>query len=220
MMIHAEQLRLLRLLRAGGAAAAPAAERAPRLRPPRTPEARYSDRCTSPAARSGRVSGVCVAAPREPQVFLGEHGQHRNRRTSGRRPAVLPKSAPCASVPVSTHRGRRNPSYPPDKDVIVKLLNEALATEIVCVLRYKRHYFATRGLSAQIAAQEFLEHANQEQVHADEIAERIVQLRKSRPEPDHPDGSQPRGVSRGTGLRRCWKRISSPSGWPSKAIAK
>lgn len=67
-------------------------------------------------------------------------------------------------------------SYPEDKDVIVRLLNEALATELVCVLRYKRHYYATRGLSAQAAAAEFLEHAREEQDHADSIAERIVQL--------------------------------------------
>jgi bacterioferritin len=66
--------------------------------------------------------------------------------------------------------------YRADKDVVVKLLNEALATEIVCVLRYKRHYFMAQGIHSQAVAAEFLEHANEEQAHADQIAERIVQL--------------------------------------------
>ena len=59
---------------------------------------------------------------------------------------------------------------------MVKLLNEALATELVCVLRYKRHFFMASGINAQSVAAEFLEHANEEQAHADEIAQRIVQL--------------------------------------------
>jgi bacterioferritin len=56
------------------------------------------------------------------------------------------------------------------------LLNEALASEIVCVLRYKRHHFMATGLTAQSVAQEFLQHANEEQTHADQIARRIVQI--------------------------------------------
>ena len=59
---------------------------------------------------------------------------------------------------------------------MLKLLNEALATEIVCVLRYKRHYFMASGIHAQSVAREFLQHANEEQAHADQIAQRIVQL--------------------------------------------
>ena len=66
--------------------------------------------------------------------------------------------------------------YQADRENVVRLLNEALATEIVCVLRYKRHYFMAAGIHAQAVAQEFLEHANEEQGHADQIAERIVQL--------------------------------------------
>lgn len=73
-------------------------------------------------------------------------------------------------------RGAVTPGYRADRDTVVKLLNEALATEIVCVLRYKRHYFMASGIHAQSVAQEFLEHANEEQMHADQIAERIVQL--------------------------------------------
>ena len=66
--------------------------------------------------------------------------------------------------------------YNADRETVLKLLNEALATEIVCTLRYKRHYYMADGLNASIAADEFLEHAQQEQQHADWLAERIVQL--------------------------------------------
>lgn len=74
-------------------------------------------------------------------------------------------------------KGAVTPSYPEsDRKAIVELLNTALATEIVCVLRYKRHYYATHGIRAKFVSAEFLEHANEEQAHADQIAERIVQL--------------------------------------------
>jgi bacterioferritin len=73
-------------------------------------------------------------------------------------------------------RGPVTPNYPEGREQICRLLNEALATEIVCVLRYKRHYHSARGAAGQLAAAEFLEHANDEQQHADRIAERIVQL--------------------------------------------
>jgi bacterioferritin len=66
--------------------------------------------------------------------------------------------------------------YRGDRETVNKLLNEALATEIVCVLRYKRHYFMAQGIHADPIAQEFLQHANEEQGHADQIAGRIVQL--------------------------------------------
>ncbi len=66
--------------------------------------------------------------------------------------------------------------YSADRDTVLKLLNGALATEIVCVLRYRRHYFMARGIHSQGVAAEFLEHSNEEQGHADQIAERIVQL--------------------------------------------
>jgi bacterioferritin len=72
--------------------------------------------------------------------------------------------------------GAMTPGYKADRDVVVKLLNEALATEIVCTLRYKRHYFMAKGIHAEGVAAEFLEHAQDEQQHADRIAERITQL--------------------------------------------
>src|SRR5450631_578420 len=67
-------------------------------------------------------------------------------------------------------------SYGGDTTTAIKVLNDALATEIVCVLRYKRHYFMAKGIHAAPVAAEFLEHAADEQAHADRIAERIVQL--------------------------------------------
>jgi bacterioferritin len=73
-------------------------------------------------------------------------------------------------------QGAVTPGYKADRDVVVRILNEALATEIVCVLRYKRHYFMASGINAGSVAAEFLQHANEEQAHADEIAQRIVQL--------------------------------------------
>lgn len=72
--------------------------------------------------------------------------------------------------------GAVTPSYGADRDAVVKVLNDALATEIVCVLRYKRHYFMAQGIASDSVKQEFLEHAGEEQEHADRIAERIVQL--------------------------------------------
>ncbi len=73
-------------------------------------------------------------------------------------------------------KGAVTEGYSADRETVIKLLNEALATEIVCVLRYKRHYFMASGIHAEGVAAEFLEHANDEQGHADQIAARIVQL--------------------------------------------
>jgi len=73
-------------------------------------------------------------------------------------------------------KGAVTEGYRADRETVIKLLNEALATEIVCVLRYKRHYFMASGIHAESVAAEFLQHANDEQGHADQIAARIVQL--------------------------------------------
>jgi len=66
--------------------------------------------------------------------------------------------------------------YGADRETVLRLLNEALATEIVCTLRYKRHYYSAKGLTSVSIAQEFLEHAHEEEMHADKFAERITQL--------------------------------------------
>lgn len=73
-------------------------------------------------------------------------------------------------------QGAVTPGYTADRETILRLLNEALATEIVCVLRYKRHYYMAQGIHADAVAAEFLQHAGEEQAHADSLAARIVQL--------------------------------------------
>ena len=72
--------------------------------------------------------------------------------------------------------GAVTPGYAADRETVLRLLNEALATELVCVLRYKRHYYMAQGPHGEAAQSEFLEHATNEQEHADRIAARIVQL--------------------------------------------
>jgi len=76
----------------------------------------------------------------------------------------------------NVENGAVTEGYRADRETVLRLLNESLATEIVCVLRYKRHYYMASGIHAQTAATEFLEHATMEQAHADRIAERIMQL--------------------------------------------
>lgn len=100
--------------------------------------------------------------------------------------AMNPSSAgPAGLTPVDELRRRARQQvndgpitadYQLDPREVAQLLNEALATELVCTLRYRRHYYMASGLKARFAATEFLEHAQQEQEHADRLAERIVQL--------------------------------------------
>jgi bacterioferritin len=73
-------------------------------------------------------------------------------------------------------KGAVTDAYRGDRETVIRVLNEALATEIVCTLRYKRHYYTAKGIHAQAVAEEFLQHAAEEQEHADKIAERITQL--------------------------------------------
>lgn len=83
-------------------------------------------------------------------------------------------------------QGAVTADYSANREEVVKQLNEALATELVCVLRYRRHHFMARGIHARSIASEFLAHSNEEQGHADLLAARIVQLGG---EPDFaPDG--------------------------------
>jgi bacterioferritin len=95
---------------------------------------------------------------------------------------------PTLRAQARTHieNGAVTAGYSADRVEVLKMLNEALATELVCVLRYRRHHFMARGIHAKTIADEFLAHSNEEQGHADEIAGRIVQLGG---EPDFaPDG--------------------------------
>lgn len=80
------------------------------------------------------------------------------------------------AVKQSLDQGAVTPEVQPWREPIIKLLNDSLATELVCALRYKRHHFTASGLESPAIAEEFLVHAKEEEAHADKIAKRIVQL--------------------------------------------
>ena len=99
--------------------------------------------------------------------------------------SAVPQQPPRTLTDVKTLReqarrhieeGAVTENYGANREKVIELLNEALATELVCVLRYRHDYFMARGIHSQAVATEFLEHSNEEQAHADELAERIVQL--------------------------------------------
>jgi len=112
-------------------------------------------------------------------------------KVAERQPQTVPTAARTADTsapkltPVAELRARARQrvmegavtvNYELDPEQVIGMLQGALATELVCVLRYKRHYFVAKGIKARFAATEFLQHANEESAHADSIAERIVQL--------------------------------------------
>ena len=106
-----------------------------------------------------------------------------NQKSAGAHPTQNDKSHTLELDEAALQASKRDlgdgavtPSYGPWRDPIVKLLNGALATELVCILRYKRHHFTAKGLSSPAIAAEFMVHALEETAHADRIAERIVQL--------------------------------------------
>jgi bacterioferritin len=113
-------------------------------------------------------------------------GKKKAAAKSGDKPFLTDISIIRARARKHIERGAVTEGYRANRKVVVDLLNEALATEIVCVLRYKRHHYMAAGINADAVAQEFLQHANEEQGHADQIAQRIVQLQG---EPNfNPDG--------------------------------
>jgi len=91
-------------------------------------------------------------------------------------PAMRLDEAALDAARRSLAQGAVTPSYGPWRNDVIKLLNDSLATELICVLRYKRHHFTAAGLASAKIADEFLVHANEEAAHADRIAQRIVQL--------------------------------------------
>jgi len=99
----------------------------------------------------------------------------KSHPTSEHTPMVLDEAAIDAARR-SLDKGAVTPNYGPWRKDIIKLLNDSLATELVCVLRYKRHHFTAEGLASPKIAEEFLVHANEESAHADRLATRIVQL--------------------------------------------
>lgn len=129
-----------------------------------------SDPAPPPANGNGAASGIGSPAGAGATVGAGA--------TTGA--AAMPF---LTDVKTLRERARRNieegavtRSYEGDAEAVVRVLNDALATEIVCTLRYRRHYFMAKGPNAEGVKAEFLEHANEEQEHVDQIAERIVQL--------------------------------------------
>jgi len=96
---------------------------------------------------------------------------------SRERPALSDIKTLRARARQHIDKGAVTSGYAAERETVIKLLNEALATEIVCVLRYKRHHFMASGIHAAPVAAEFLEHANEEMRHADSLAKRIVELR-------------------------------------------
>jgi bacterioferritin len=97
----------------------------------------------------------------------------------------MPAPSTATISPIHTIRARARQNidegaitddYRGDRETVIRLLNEALATEIVCTLRYKRYYYTAKGLTSLSIAQEFLQHAQQEEMHADQFANRITQL--------------------------------------------
>ena len=104
-----------------------------------------------------------------------EHGKVKQLSIAGHAPMALDEAALDAARR-SLDQGAITPSYGPWRADIIKLLNDSLATELVCVLRYKRHHFTAVGLSSPKIAEEFMVHAGEEAAHADRLAQRIVQL--------------------------------------------
>ena len=110
------------------------------------------------------------------------HPETAASRTS-RKEAIVKEALGLTDVKTLRDRARQGiedgamtSGYKAQAETVIKLLNDALATEIVCVLRYKRHYFMATGISSLSVKEEFLQHATEEQAHADQLAERIVQL--------------------------------------------
>jgi bacterioferritin len=104
-----------------------------------------------------------------------ENGKVKQLSIAGHAPMALDEAA-LEAARRSLDQGAMTPSYGPWRADIIKLLNDSLATELVCVLRYKRHHFTAVGLSSPKIAEEFLVHATEEAAHADRLAQRIVQL--------------------------------------------
>jgi bacterioferritin len=106
----------------------------------------------------------------------GERGRFPLGETSTHKPFLSDVRELRERARRHIQQGAVTENYRADRETVVRVLNEALATEIVCVLRYKRHYYMASGIHAQAVAAEFKEHAAEEQDHADRIAERITQL--------------------------------------------
>jgi bacterioferritin len=112
-------------------------------------------------------------------VILGPHARLAYREGGYQRPMAEHLSdiqTLRANARAHIEQGPLTADYTADRERVIAVLNEALATELVCTLRYKRHYYMAEGINSASVAAEFLQHAAEEQAHADQIAARIVQL--------------------------------------------
>jgi bacterioferritin len=110
------------------------------------------------------------------KVITRKEDKEKDKDREKKRPAITDVAELRRRARTNVEDGAVTEGYRADRETVIKLLNESLATELVCVLRYKRHYYMASGIHAQTAATEFLEHATMEQSHADQVAERIIQL--------------------------------------------
>jgi bacterioferritin len=106
----------------------------------------------------------------------GGAGEDAPRRQGADMPALTPTAELRQRARQRVMEGAVTANYDLDPQQVIGMLQQALATELVCVLRYRRHYYVAKGIKARFAASEFKEHSDQEAEHADSIAERIVQL--------------------------------------------
>jgi bacterioferritin len=109
-------------------------------------------------------------------MFTSQDQNKSSSKAAGDHAPLKLDEAALEAARKSLDQGSITPSYGPWREDIIKLLNDSLATELVCVMRYKRHYYTAAGLDSPAIAQEFLVHANEESAHADKLAQRIVQL--------------------------------------------
>jgi bacterioferritin len=134
--------------------------------------------CSVSATRN-RIDGETFSKSAGCAFFHTFHAHNRNNKI-GNRPLMGQFVSDIKNIRKRARQhmaqGAITDGYKADREQVIKVLNEVLATEIVCTLRYKRHYYMADGFSSEAVKQEFLEHANDEQGHADLVAERITQL--------------------------------------------
>ena len=117
-----------------------------------------------------------MAQPQKIDPQPKERGGQANAGKPAGTPQLALDMAAIDAARRSLDQGAVTPHYGPWREDIIALLNDSLATELVCVLRYRRHHFTAEGLASPKIAEEFLVHAKEEQGHADRLARRIVQL--------------------------------------------
>lgn len=130
-----------------------------------------------PIARTDRIfSGLCVDFSYRQDTKEWNMKQSANEISTGEEAVLSDITALRKRARQNIEEGAVTRGYAADREAVIKLLNDALATELVCVLRYKRHFFMAKGLQSDSVKAEFLAHASEEMLHADRLAKRIVEL--------------------------------------------